>query len=340
MKMKTVLLSAAFVLLLISTGCRSKNDGLQTNAITLPVETGGEVGSYWTNGDTVYYSVYPDVGVLEINEQAVFTADMNTKIYQYDSSVGENELLYQYDASYQVDVNDMGVCGGLLYWNDNMMGEGFRIAGYDLNQNVFLGTIFSYEDVPGENYEITPETDGDIIYFPVMEDGRIYVYEYRDGIISKIDQEIYLTSAYEHLDNYEGIYAVAIPDEEDYRIAEMDSNGTVDFVGTDRYDYVSLLQISENYIAFLTDENRDEITVIDRSNQQATVYETDYFFNYGLLDDYMIINYNDRFRIVPLEGGEAYEEYQTENGFYLWLFDRGNLFTSENGNEILIFRND
>lgn len=338
MKIKTVLLSAAAALALMTTGCRTTEDGLRTDAITLPVEDGAQIGSYWTDGTIVYYSVYPDVGDLEINEAAEFTADMNTGIYQY--SDGESVLLYQYDSGYQVDVNDMGVCGDLLYWNDNSMEAGFRIAGYDLSEAVFLGTIFSYEDVPDGNYEITPETDGDKIYFSVFEDDGSYVYEYQDGLLSRIDQAIYVTSAYEHLDSYEGVYAVAVPGEDGCRIAEMDSDGSLNFVGSESYASVSLLQISERYIAFLSDEDREEITVIDRNSQQTEVYEVGYFFNYGLLEDYIIVNYNDYFRILCPDTGEDYEEYRTEDGFYLWLFDRGDLFTSIDENELLIFEQE
>lgn len=335
---KLVFVVSAVIVVL--TGCEATDDSfLQVRTVVLPVEADDSVGSYWIDGDVVYYSVNPSVGELEINEAAEFTSDMNTKIYQYDNLRGEKSLLYQYDVGWQVDVNDMGLCGDILYWDDNVNKDGFQVVGYDLKENKFLGTIFSFEDIGDENLVITPETDGEKIYFSAIDEGGIYVYEYRDGVVSKINEEIYLSSAYEHLDSYNGTYVVAVQGDDGYQIAEMTKDGRINPVDSLSYEYVSLLQINEKYVSFLSDESRDEITVINRKSKQTTSFEVGSFFNYGLLDNYIIINCNDHFRIINLESGEDYEEAHIEDGFYLWLFDRGEMCTSLNDNEILIFRN-
>ena len=137
------------IVIIILAGCENTSDvntindaNLQIDEVVLPVKKGDSIGSYCVEGDIVYYSLNPTVGDLEVSETSKFTADMMTKIYKYNTLSGETTLLYCYDVDWQIDVNDMGICGNILYWDDNLNRDGFQVVGYDLGENKFIGNIF------------------------------------------------------------------------------------------------------------------------------------------------------------------------------------------------------
>lgn len=50
------------------------------NKIQLPIEQDCSLGSYFVDGDVVYYSVYMPVGDYEENPDAQFVVSMETEI--------------------------------------------------------------------------------------------------------------------------------------------------------------------------------------------------------------------------------------------------------------------
>ena len=72
------------------TGCSSdktkqsaenrKNLTVDINKIQLPIEQDCSLGSYFVDGDVVYYSVYVPVGDYEENPDAQFDVSMETEI--------------------------------------------------------------------------------------------------------------------------------------------------------------------------------------------------------------------------------------------------------------------
>ena len=81
-----------FVCLLL-TGCSSdktkqsaenrKNLTVDINKIQLPIEQDCSLGSYFVDGDVVYYSVYMPVGDYEENPDAEFDVSMETEIQSF-----------------------------------------------------------------------------------------------------------------------------------------------------------------------------------------------------------------------------------------------------------------
>lgn len=86
--MKKISMYFLFVCLLL-TGCSSdktkqsaenrKNLTVDINKIQLPIEQDCSLGSYFVDGDVVYYSVYMPVGDYEENPDAQFDVSMETR---------------------------------------------------------------------------------------------------------------------------------------------------------------------------------------------------------------------------------------------------------------------
>ena len=57
-----------------------KNLTIDINKIQLPIEQDCSLGSYFVDGDVVYYSVYVPVGDYEENPDAQFDVSMETEI--------------------------------------------------------------------------------------------------------------------------------------------------------------------------------------------------------------------------------------------------------------------
>ena len=87
--MKKISMYFLFVCLL-QTGCSSdktkqsaenrKNLTVDINKIQLPIDQDCSLGSYFVDGDVVYYSVYVPVGEYEENPDAQFDVSMETEI--------------------------------------------------------------------------------------------------------------------------------------------------------------------------------------------------------------------------------------------------------------------
>ena len=90
--MKKISMYFFFVCLLL-TGCASdktkqsaenrKNLTIDINKIQLPIEQDCSLGSYFVDGDVVYYSVYMPVGDYEENPDAEFDVSMETEIQSF-----------------------------------------------------------------------------------------------------------------------------------------------------------------------------------------------------------------------------------------------------------------
>lgn len=60
-----------------------KNLTIDINKIQLPIEQDYSLGSYFVDGDVVYYSVYMLVGDYEENPNAEFDVSMETEIQSF-----------------------------------------------------------------------------------------------------------------------------------------------------------------------------------------------------------------------------------------------------------------
>lgn len=190
--MKKISMYFLFVCLLL-TGCASdktkpsaentKNLTINIKKIKLPIEQDCSLGSYYVDGDVVYYSVYMPVGDYEENLDAQFDVSMETEIRSFDTTSNEQKILYQYNAGYPVDVNDMGICDGQLYWLDSAgtEEEWFRVVNVSTGKSEELKVLFTSEDISESCQMVTPETDGKIIYFYAEDDGKISICEYAQG---------------------------------------------------------------------------------------------------------------------------------------------------------------
>ena len=345
--MKKISMYFLFVCLLL-TGCASdktkqsaenrKNLTIDINKIQLPIEQDCSLGSYFVDGDVVYYSVDIPVGDYEENPDAQFDDSMETEIWSYDATSNEQKILYQYNAGYPVDVNDMGICDGQLYWLDSAgtEEEWFRVVAVSIGKSEELKELFTSEDISESCQMVTPETDGKVIYFYAEDDGRISICEYAQGKLKTVQENVYVNSPYEHLSKWKDTYATAFKTDDGYEIVTIDEDGN--YSDHETVSDVSELQMNDDYMTYLSDpyNYRNKVNVICKENHSVEQIKTDRFFNYGLLGTYLIFNKSDRITAYDLLSGEETELLKAEQDSFEWMFCRGETLCTKNGNEIYV----
>lgn len=345
--MKKISMYFLFVCLLL-TGCASdktkqsaenrKNLTIDINKIQLPIEQDCSLGSYFVDGDVVYYSVDIPVGDYEENPDAQFDDSMETEIWSYDATSNEQKILYQYNAGYPVDVNDMGICDGQLYWLDSAgtEEEWFRVVAVSIGKSEELKVLFTSEDISESCQMVTPETDGKVIYFYAEDDGKISICEYAQGKLKTVQENVYVNSPYEHLSKWKDTYATASKTDDGYEIVTIDEDGN--YSDHETVSDVSELQMNDDYMTYLSDpyNYRNEVNVIRKEDHGVEQIKTDRFFNYGLLGTYLIFNKSDRITAYDLLSGEETELLKAEQDSFEWMFCRGETLCTKNGNEIYV----
>lgn len=345
--MKKISMYFLFVCLLL-TGCASdktkqsaenrKNLTIDINKIQLPIEQDCSLGSYFVDGDVVYYSVDIPVGDYEENPDAQFDDSMETEIWSYDATSNEQKILYQYNAGYPVDVNDMGICDGQLYWLDSAgtEEEWFRVVAVSIGKSEELKVLFTSEDISESCQMVTPETDGKVIYFYAEDDGKISICEYAQEKLKTVQENVYVNSPYEHLSKWKDTYATAFKTDDGYEIVTIDEDGN--YSDHETVSDVSELQMNDDYMTYLSDpyNYRNKVNVICKENHSVEQIKTDRFFNYGLLGTYLIFNKSDRITAYDLLSGEETELLKAEQDSFEWMFCRGETLCTKNGNEIYV----
>ena len=345
--MKKISMYFLFVCLLL-TGCASdktkqsaenrKNLTIDINKIQLPIEQDCSLGSYFVDGDVVYYSVDIPVGDYEENPDAQFDDSMETEIWSYDATSNEQKILYQYNAGYPVDVNDMGICDGQLYWLDSAgtEEEWFRVVAVSIGKSEELKVLFTSEDISESCQMVTPETDGKVIYFYAEDDGKISICEYAQGKLKTVQENVYVNSPYEHLSKWKDTYATAFKTDDGYEIVTIDEDGN--YSDHETVSDVSELQMNDDYMTYLSDpyNYRNKVNVICKENHSVEQIKTARFFNYGLLGTYLIFNKSDRITAYDLLSGEETELLKAEQDSFEWMFCRGETLCTKNGNEIYV----
>ena len=345
--MKKISMYFLFVCLLL-TGCASdktkqsaenrKNLTIDINKIQLPIEQDCSLGSYFVDGDVVYYSVDIPVGDYEENPDAQFDDSMETEIWSYDATSNEQKILYQYNAGYPVDVNDMGICDGQLYWLDSAgtEEEWFRVVAVSIGKSEELKVLFTSEDISESCQMVTPETDGKVIYFYAEDDGKISICEYAQGKLKTVQENVYVNSPYEHLSKWNDTYATTFKTDDGYEIVTIDEDEN--YSDHETVSDVSELQMNDDYMTYLSDpyNYRNKVNVICKENHSVEQIKTDRFFNYGLLGTYLIFNKSDRITAYDLLSGEETELLKAEQDSFEWMFCRGETLCTKNGNEIYV----
>ena len=345
--MKKISMYFLFVCLLL-TGCASdktkqsaenrKNLTIDINKIQLPIEQDCSLGSYFVDGDVVYYSVDIPVGDYEENPDAQFDDSMETEIWSYDATSNEQKILYQYNAGYPVDVNDMGICDGQLYWLDSAgtEEEWFRVVAVSIGKSEELKVLFTSEDISESCQMVTPETDGKVIYFYAEDDGKISICEYAQGKLKTVQENVYVNSPYEHLSKWKDTYATAFKIDDGYEIVTIDEDGN--YSDYETVSDVSELQMNDDYMTYLSDpyNYRNEVNVICKEEHSMEQIKTDRFFNYGLLGNYLIFNKSDRITAYDILSGEETELLKAEQDSFEWMFRRGETLCTKNGNDIYV----
>lgn len=311
---------------------------LEINKIQLPLEQDCSVGSYFVDGDTVYYSVYMPVGDYGANPDAKFDDSMETEIRSYDTQSATEKLLYKYHAGYQVDVNDMGICNDKLYWLDSAGAEDewFRVVAISPDESEDVEILFTSKDISESCTMITPETDGENIYFYAENDGTVSICEYAQGELKIVQDDVYADSAYKHLSKWNNEYATALKTADGYEIVTV--NADENNCQYENVSDVSELQMNDDYITYLSDpyNYRNEVNVIYKEDQSVKQIKTDRFFSYGLLGNYLIFNHSDRITAYDLLSGEETELLKSEQDSFEWMFRRGETLCTKNGNEIFV----
>lgn len=98
--------------------------------IPLPEDAG--CGAFCVYGNNVYYSVQY-IGLIHIGVE--FKEEYNTSIWRYRTDTKENELIYQYDLDYCVDIFDMKCNGDVIVWSEWHRYNSCRVKYFDL-QNI------------------------------------------------------------------------------------------------------------------------------------------------------------------------------------------------------------
>lgn len=311
---------------------------LEINKIQLPLEQDCSVGSYFVDGDTVYYSVYMPVGDYEENPDTKFDDSMETEIRSYDTQSATEKLLYKYHAGYQVDVNDMGICNDKLYWLDSAGAEDewFRVVAISPDESEDVEILFTSKDISESCTMITPETDGENIYFYTENDGTVSICEYAQGELKIVQDDVYADSAYEHMSKWNNEYATALKTADGYEIVTV--NADKNNCQYENVSDVSELQMNDDYITYLSDpyNYRNEVNVIYKEDQSVKQIKTDRFFSYGLLGNYLIFNHSDRITAYDLLSGEETELLESGQDSFEWMFRRGETLCTKNGNEIFV----
>ena len=138
---------------------------LEINKIQLPLEQDCSVGSYCVDGDTVYYSVYMSVGDYGANPDTKFDDSMETEIRSYDTTSNEQKILYQYNAGYPVDVNDMGICE---YAQGKLK---------TVQENVYVNSPYEHLSKWKDTYATAFKTDDGYEIVTIDEDGNYSDHE-------------------------------------------------------------------------------------------------------------------------------------------------------------------
>ena len=349
--MKKISMYFLFVCLLL-TGCASdktkqsaenrKNLTIDINKIQLPIEQDCPLGSYFVDGDVVYYSVYMPVGDYGANPDTKFDDSMETEIRSYDTQSATEKLLYKYHAGYQVDANDMGICNDKLYWLDSAGAEDewYRVVAISPDESDDVEILFASKDISESCTMITPETDGENIYFYAEDDGKISICEYAQGKLKTVQENVYVNSPYEHLSKWKDTYATAFKTDDGYEIVTIDEDGN--YFDYETVSNVSELQMNDDYMTYLSDpyNYRNEVNVIRKEDHSVEQIKTDRFFNYGLLGNYLIFNKSDRITAYDLLSGEETELLKAEQDSFEWMFRRGETLCTKNGNEIYVIYNE
>lgn len=351
--MKKISMYFLFVCLLL-TGCSSSKTELpventeenqarlEINKIQLPLEPDCSVGSYFVDGDMVYYSINMPVGDYGANPDIKFDDSMETEIRSFDTQSATEKLLYKYHAGYQVDVNDMGICNEKLYWLDSAgtEDEWFRVVAISPDESEDVEILFTSKDISESCTMITPETDGENIYFYAEDDGMVSICEYAQGELKTVQENVYVNSTYEHLSKWNDTYATASKTDDGYEIVTIDEDGN--YSDHETVSDVSELQMNDDYMTYLSDpyNYRNEVNVIRKEDHSVEQIKTDRFFNYGLLGNYLIFNKSDHITAYDLLSGEETELLKAEQDSFEWMFRRGETLCTKNGNEIYVIYNE
>lgn len=78
-----LLISFFFVMGCIKENAVEQEDEIAVKKIQLPIEQDCSLGSYFVDGDVVYYSVYMPVGDYEENPDAQFDVSMETEFQSF-----------------------------------------------------------------------------------------------------------------------------------------------------------------------------------------------------------------------------------------------------------------
>ena len=296
----------------------AKSEGLLILDIELPLNEGESLSCYALEDDTVYYAVDMPTGELEVEPDARFEQSMEKEIRSYNWRNNEEQLIYKYDIGYPIDTSDMGVCGNILYWEDYPRDVSYRVVGCMINQERVCDVLFDADDIGEDSYIITPQDDGERIFFYQKSENMSFLYTYDNGQIYRNSPPLFVNSAYEKPAKYKNEYAVVIQNNEVRTIAVMKDNQTLQEYSM--ADDVSMLQLNDRYITYVEDsEIKNRIFVIRRENEAQTILTSEPLFCYGLLDDYVIINLRDRIISVNLLNGERVELMSSNHDTYRWI---------------------
>lgn len=103
---------------------------LKVDKYDIPLPEGAGCGAFCVYGNNVYYSVQY-IGLIHIGVE--FKEEYNTSIWRYRTDTKENELIYQYDLDYCVDIFDMKCNGNVIVWSEEDRFKCYRVKYIDLN---------------------------------------------------------------------------------------------------------------------------------------------------------------------------------------------------------------
>lgn len=186
---------------------------LKVGKYDIPLPEGAGCGAFCVYGDNVYYSVQY-IGLIHIGVE--FKEEYNTSIWCYRTDTKENELIYQYDLDYCVDIFDMKCNGNVLVWSEWHRYNSCRVKYFDL-QNIDEPVEIITEG-EGSLSEINMMLSYDSVYWVEEVNGEkgkynINRYSFTDEKVYREEESVPLAAPYKEMCMCEGMYAVCESDE-------------------------------------------------------------------------------------------------------------------------------
>lgn len=309
-------------------GCADNEAELVLHEYVLPVSENTYANTFCYADGSIYYAAdYSDYLEAAANAGMPidFSPEYNTCIYSYDVGTGKETLLYQYDANTCATVTDMQYDSGLLYWEDYLGENGWRILCLNTDDGS-VSVAFAAEDTDSAQSTITILANNSALYwFSPSADAETYsLFAYEGDVVREVFSDVKAVTTYSHPSVLNGVLPICRASADGYQIDLYDE----DFSLTDTIDIEEpawQIKATDDFIVWTDDYYTTyTIHVYDRRSRTFSNLGYDYFFSYALIENQLLVN-----------SGNGLECYDLASGASSFLMD-----AAENGNPLFYTQQD